>query len=295
MEGSAPIAAATVILLRQGAPGLQVYLVQRRGGSGFMAGNHVFPGGVVDPGDRDAARWAEAADLAPTVVDDRLGGGLPWEEALAYGVAAIRETFEEAGTFFGDLGGAGGLGTLCDRRRDGPLPDGWLAAAVSAPGSRLAVSALARWAWWVTPPGMKRRFDTRFFVAAAPAGQRCSPDGREVVAGDWFAPEEALARNLAGELALSPPTLVTLHDLLGRDDARAVLADAAARPWGAPLGPRFVRTDRGALILEPWDPEHGSAGPLTLPGRLEDAVVPLGEPFSRLWHDGRIWRPVRAG
>ncbi|MHB8766418.1 MAG: hypothetical protein ACYDA8_19055, partial [Deferrisomatales bacterium] len=65
-------------------------------------------------------------------------------------------------------------------------------------------------------------------------------------------------------------------------------------PWGEALAPRYLRFPRGGMILEPWDPEHGRADLVLDPAGLEGAVLPLGEPFSRLWHDGRLWRPVRV-
>jgi 8-oxo-dGTP pyrophosphatase MutT (NUDIX family) len=293
MEWSGPIPAATVILTRQGAAVPEFYLVQRRSGNGFMAGNYVFPGGRVDAGDHDTAFWTGVSDLEPAAVAARLGGGLGWASALSYAVAAIRETFEEAGVFLGQPGDTDGHRALPDRPQAARLPRGWLAEAAKR-GCRLALSSLCRWAWWVTPPGMKARFDTRFFLAIMPSGQSGSPDHREVVAGGWFTAEAALASNLAGELPLSPPTLVTLNELLPYNDVGSIVSDAATRAWGEAIGPRFVQLPNGALILEPWDPEHAGTAAPTVPERFDEAVVPAGQAFSRLWYDGRIWRPVRV-
>jgi len=92
-----PVPAATVILVREEAGHLQVYLLRRSQTSGFMPGSYVFPGGLVDHGDRDDALWQAHVDLAPDALGERLGAAAVGFDALCYGVAAVRETFEEAG------------------------------------------------------------------------------------------------------------------------------------------------------------------------------------------------------
>jgi 8-oxo-dGTP pyrophosphatase MutT (NUDIX family) len=97
---SIPLPAATVILARQHKTELQVYLLKRHAKSGFMAGHYVFPGGILDPEDWNAAVWQRHVDLNIGDLASRLGGeDLTANEKLAYGVAAIRETLEEAGVF----------------------------------------------------------------------------------------------------------------------------------------------------------------------------------------------------
>jgi 8-oxo-dGTP pyrophosphatase MutT (NUDIX family) len=287
-------AAATAVLVDRQARPLRVYLVRRHPKSGFMGGNYVFPGGVVDPLDREALSLRSLSDLEPALLFRRLGGDLCWEEALAYGVAVLRETFEEAGVLLGGCSRDSGLRELLELRRAAPLPADWLLREAPGRGLRLALSTLSPWARWITPAGMKRRFDTRFFVAPAPQGQLCSPDGREVVEGLWATPREALEANLRGEIPLSPPTLVTLQELLSYEQPEDLLAEAGRRTWGEPLQPRYLEIGGGAVILEPWDPEHGKAELGFDPERLLAAVLPAGEPFSRLWYDGRIWRPIRV-
>jgi 8-oxo-dGTP pyrophosphatase MutT (NUDIX family) len=92
-----PMPASTLLLIRDKNGELQVYLLKRKGSSGFFPGNYVFPGGMVDSEDRDTDFWKARVDLEPEEIDRRLGGALGWEEALAFAVAAVRETFEEAG------------------------------------------------------------------------------------------------------------------------------------------------------------------------------------------------------
>jgi len=140
-----------------------------------------------------------------------------------------------------------------------------------------------------------KEYDTRFFVASCPVDQSCSPDGREVVEGVWITPKDALAANLAGTMPLSPPAVVTMQELLRFDSEATLLADARTRVWGPALAPRLVTFRGGAMILEPWDPEHSSEEIKIDIVKLKDLVPPLGEPFSRLWSDGKVWRPVAVG
>lgn len=287
--------ASTIIPVRQGAAGLEVYLVRRGAKASFMAGNYVFPGGMVDPADRDVKLWAGVADLGPTALAERLGGDLGWREVLAYGVAALRETFEEAGVFLGTTGEGGELDRVLAQRRDGHLGREWLVEQTAARGWRLSFSSLSCWAWWITPEGMKRRFDTRFFLASFPSDQTCSPDGREVVEGVWTTPRAALVGNVTGDMPLSPPIVVTMHDFLRFPDAEALLSEARGRRWGEALAPRLLTFDGGAVLLEPWDPDHANPEAQVDPATLPDRLLPVGEPFSRLWSDGKLWRPVAAG
>ena len=90
-----PVPAATIVLVREHAGQLQIYLLKRSTKSGFMAGNYVFPGGVVDAGDLKAQEWEKHIDLSPTALSQRLGGEFGQQNVMAYGVAAIRETFED--------------------------------------------------------------------------------------------------------------------------------------------------------------------------------------------------------
>jgi 8-oxo-dGTP pyrophosphatase MutT (NUDIX family) len=290
--------AATLILVRQHAGGLQAYLLRRSAASGFMAGRFVFPGGWVDDGDRDDAFWAGHVDLSVGGIDARLGRGLARSAALGFAVAAVREAFEEAGVLFASRAQTAG-GCLPGEGVPRPalgLPQGWLRRRAEAEGWALQLSALSPYAHWITPVGMPRRFDTRFFVAEPPAGQDCSPDRRETVEGLWVSPRRALEENLAGRLPLSPPTLVTLHELLacaGLDDLRRSLA---GRGWGEPILPRMIHLGAGGgfLIIEPWDPWYGDEDLRLDPGALGQSVLPVGQPFSRLWHRDGVFRPVAA-
>jgi len=146
------------------------------------------------------------------------------EDTVAYGVSAVRETFEEAGVLLCRLGDHGGelFKKISDRRMEQGLPKGWLEDFVVSGDCQLEFSRLGRWAHWITPEAMHRRYEARFLVAFMPQGQECMPDRTETTDGIWTSPETALSENLKGEIPLSPPTLVTLHQLKGYRDLDAL-------------------------------------------------------------------------
>lgn len=289
-----PVPAATVILTRQHAGELQVYLLKRSVNSGFMAGNYVFPGGMVDPEDGNVKVWKAHVDWDFDGLDQDFGGGLTGRETLAYGIAAIRETFEEAGVLlaFKPDKNSEDLKRICKMRLSGDLLEGWFLKFVASGGWILALSALSRWSHWITPELMKRRYDTRFFVASLPSGQHCQPDARETVHGIWVSPEKGLAGNLDGEIPLSPPTLITLHQLLKYPALKDLEKEAKIRRWGPVLLPRLVPLDQGLVIVEPWDSQYNQKEIDINSNDLEASILPVGKSFSRIWYHNGIWRPV---
>jgi 8-oxo-dGTP pyrophosphatase MutT (NUDIX family) len=294
-HANAPRPASTVVLVRRGASGLEVYLLKRSQKSGFFPGNYVFPGGAVEPQDRVPELWKDHLDLDFEGISQRFNSTLPPHEAIGYTIAAIRETFEEAGIFLGDKAQKpeGDLERLCERRFTEILPKGWLGEWVASRGWLLSLGSLARWAHWITPEAMAQRFDTRFFMAFMPEGQECRPDTRETTEGIWVEPKEGLEGNLQGKIPLSPPTLVTLHELLAYANGEELKREVEKRPWGEARLPRFLRLERDALIVEPWDPMIHDDIQVD-EGALVSAALPVGQPFSRLWlHEG-LWRPVRG-
>ena len=286
--------AATLILTRRHAGELQVYLIRRSLKSGFMPGNYVFPGGRVDPEDRNFKVWQARVDLGRNGITQRLGGDLTAAEVLAYGVAAIREAFEEAGVFLAHRHEStpDDLKRICQLRLTADLTPGWLQKLAVSENWILTLSSLSRWSHWITPERMKRRYDTRFFVAALPCGQVCRPDGREATHGLWISPEKGLAGNLAGEIPLSPPTLMTLHELLPFANLQDLAKETESRLWGETLLPRLIPLDKGAVIVEPWDPYYSHKNIEIDPVGLHKAVLPIGQSFSRIWHHQGLWRPV---
>jgi len=290
------VPAATVILVREYQTELQVYLLKRHVKSGFMAGNYVFAGGILDPEDRELTVWKDHVDLDPVGLSNRLGGGLSEEEILAYGVAAIRETLEEAGVFLARQANrrAEELKRIDNLRVAGDLPKEWFLNLVVSEGWTLTLSALSRWSHWITPELMKRRYDTRFFLACMPPGQRCSPDSHEITHGLWVSPQKGLGGNISGQLPLSPPTVVMLQELLKYPTLEDLKKEMQTRIWGTPNLPRLIPLDKGAVLIEPWDAEYGQPEIKIDAHKLDKAVLPAGEAFSRIWHREGLWRPITA-
>ena len=286
-------AASTVILSRQGLSCLEIYLLRRSSESKFFPGKYVFPGGAVDSEDTDADFWKNRVDLNPIQMIEKMGGDLSVEDALGHGVAAIRETFEEAGVLLvEEIGGRKEeIAKMRELRSQESLSNFWLREWVISRGGTLSLSRLIRWSHWVTPEAMKPRFDTRFYVGLMPSGQECSPDAREMTHGVWIRPADALTGNLRGDVPLSPPTLVTLQELLPYGGLDHLERDARGKAWGEPRLPRFIRVEQGAMILEPWDPMMNQEVEIDA-ARLETQVLPAGHPFSRLWLHNGIWKPV---
>ena len=281
-----PSPSATLILAREDEAGIEVYLLRRSAASKFMPGTYVFPGGNLEPEDMDAAFWQGQVDLPVEQLEPSLDGAV--DRMLPFAVAAIRETWEEAGLLLAaprkGVSGTepiGESGTLFTRR-------------IQEDGLVLSVSRLGRWHHWITPELMPRRFDTYFFVAPVGQDQRCRPDNHETVHGTWANPLKALTENDQGTLPLSPPTLVTLHQLLPFADLDTLVAETSSRSWPAPIMPRLWPLEKGALIIEPWDPDYARESVNVDIDRLEADILPVGAPFSRLWRHRGLCRPVRC-
>lgn len=266
MSGSepSPTAASTVLVLRAGARGVEVFLVQRHRRSGFMPSMWVFPGGRVEPEDATlpAALRTGSAELLSGFGFDEAG-------ACAVAVAAARETFEECGLWLGE----------------GALPEGSrlalqagelkLAALLSAHGARVRIDAVRPWARWVTPVGEGRRFDTAFLVAVTDgAGGR--HDEVETVNSGWFRPAELWAAGMQ-RFPIAPPTWCVLRELASFRSVEEVVAASARRDL-RPVQPIMsVRDGRPSLLL-PGHPEHPEPARAALPCRLD-----LGEVGWQPW------------
>ncbi len=230
--------AATVVLLRDTAGGPEVYLLRRAGTMAFAAGMYVFPGGSVDPRDGDpATAWAGPAPA-------RWAGWLGCDEALARSLvrAAVRETFEESGVL---LAGPDAAGVVADTTGDDLEADrlalldrsASMTEVLARRGLVLRSDLLRPWAHWITPEFEPKRFDTRFFVAAVPPGQRPRDVSGEADATVWLPVRDAVAGHDAGELAMLPPTIESLRDLA----PHRTVADVLAAPRVVrPVLPRLV-------------------------------------------------------
>ena len=208
-----PRLAATVVLVRPGAAGLEVLLTKRPGSMVFAPDMHVFPGGRVDAGDADPALQARSV-VDPVTAAGVLGGDLEPVIALAAHVAAVRELFEEAGVLLADSGGAivpaRFLGPARSALVGGETSFGEIAIELDL---RLRTDQLVPLSRWVTPPVLPRRFDARFFAAELPPGVRVSFEGGEVESHTWLTPSAALRSMGEGTISMWLPTSATLQQL----------------------------------------------------------------------------------
>ena len=282
-----PRDAATVILLRNGPTGFEVFFVKRRAEVRFMGGAYVFPGGKLDEGDRDPN---VPADVDGSAAAQRLGDTDP---TLARGlhIAAARECLEEAGVLFAtsDVSpdDVAALRHAVDAEKK-PLLE-----ILPPRGLSLRLSALVPFARWITPRQETRRFDTRFFLAVAPDGVTASHDNGETVASEWLAPREALARAEREEIVLEPPTYRTVQRLAEAGSIEAALALAApGRVDLTPHEPRVAFTDDGAIvILLRDDPDHGGSDAQVRAGDIIDPAREIATRFSYrdgAWKAGRV-------
>jgi 8-oxo-dGTP pyrophosphatase MutT (NUDIX family) len=255
-----PRHASTVVLLRDaavqdGQSGVEAYLLRRQKTMAFAAGMYVFPGGSVDKRDESLSdeRWEgrSPTDWAGILTaDERL--------ATALVCAAVRETFEESGVLLaGSPAGDEVADTTGDEwERDRlALLDRSLSLAEMLARRDLVLRAdlLRPWAHWITPEVELRRFDTRFFIAALPSGQRTRDVGGEADRVAWCQPRDALDAFERNEIGLMPPTAFTLMELTAYDSVADVLAAGDARDV-QPVLPRIVLSDDDeARLLLPHD------------------------------------------
>jgi 8-oxo-dGTP pyrophosphatase MutT (NUDIX family) len=253
-----PRHAATVVLLRDHADGMLAYLLRRTRTMAFAAGMYVFPGGSVDPRDE-------------TLPDDHWAGPPPadWaallsaDEALTKALvcAAVRETFEESGVL---LAGSSPDDVVADITGDdweadrAALVDRSLsfAAMLDRRGLVLRADLLRPWAHWITPEFEPKRYDTRFFVAALPQGQRTRDVGGEADKVAWVRPRDALDAVQRGDMGMLPPTQFTLGELASYDDVAAVLAAGTERDVKPVLPKLVIGDDEQARLLLPHDEDY---------------------------------------
>jgi 8-oxo-dGTP pyrophosphatase MutT (NUDIX family) len=260
-QAAEPRHASTVVLLRDHTDGMQAYLLRRTRTMAFAAGMYVFPGGSVDPRDETLSDQAWAGPPPQT-----WAALLSADESLTKAIvcAAVRETFEESGVL---LAGAGPDDVVADTTGDDweadrvALIDRSLsfAAMLDRRGLVLRADLLRPWAHWITPEVEPKRYDTRFFVAALPTGQRTRDVGGEADRVAWVRPADALAAADSGEMGMLPPTAFTLSELATYDDVAAVLAAGTARDV-RPVLPKIVLTDDDeAHLLLPHDEGYPGA------------------------------------
>ena len=284
-----PRGAATIVVVRDGEAGMEVLLLRRVERSGDRSsGAYVFPGGTLDR--HDANLHGCCAGLDDAAASRRLDVAA---NGLDYYVAAIRECFEEAGVLLaGDAAARPAaldafepaeLETLRAQLRRGELR---LDALCERLGLRLAADRLAYHSHWLTPPGLPKRFDTRFFVAQMPAGQSAAPDREETLEHRWLRPAEALER--AAEMRLPNPTRRTLQSIAGFASAAECVAHAQARRDIRRIMPLIADGPQGLRPVHPDEHCYAEVGRVD-PHGAGQARYAL-EPGRALRLSPRVWR-----
>jgi 8-oxo-dGTP pyrophosphatase MutT (NUDIX family) len=256
-EPVTPRPSATVILARDGAHGVEVFMLERHLESGFLGGAYVFPGGTVDDRDCDPA-LLDATDGLP--LDLPVLFDAPPERAHGYTICAIRETFEEAGVLLARDGKSrflapAGEERFVEARR--ALTAGRMTPLELArrEGIRFAADALGYYARWITPEYAPRRYDVRFFIARMPENQAPIHDDIETTASVWVRPEDALARAREGTLMIIFPTRKMLESLARYRSTDQLLAVRRTAPPPVIL-PRLVMREDGPRVVLPDGSEH---------------------------------------
>jgi 8-oxo-dGTP pyrophosphatase MutT (NUDIX family) len=227
-ESFAPRPSSTVLLLRDSAGGeIEVFMMVRHYEIDFSSGALVFPGGKVDNGDQEIIARRELYSGAD--------GLTPAE--LSFRVAAIRETFEESGIL---LARSRGASDLIDAKQAREIEAADRTALCEGKTNflnilteneiEIALDELVPYAHWITPEGMPKRFDTWFYLAAAPPEQVGAHDGKESTDSVWVSPREALAGGESGRFKLPFPTTRNLIKLGKQPNVTAALDDARSMP-----------------------------------------------------------------
>ncbi|MFF1305743.1 NUDIX hydrolase [Streptomyces sp. NPDC058307] len=230
LRPAVPRRAATVMLLKDTATGTVVHMLRRRASMAFAGGAYAYPGGGVDPRDDEhQIHWA-----GPTRAWWAARLGVDETAAQAIVCAAVRETYEEAGVLLAGptaesvVGDTTGAEWETDRAAL-VARDLSFAEFLERRGLVLRSDLLGAWTRWITPEFEPRRYDTWFFVAALPQGQRTRNASTEADRTVWIRPQDAADGYDKGELLMMPPTIATLRQLTAYGSAAAALAAAPDR------------------------------------------------------------------
>ncbi len=252
MNELVPIPSATVTLVRDSNAGLEVLMMQRNLSSGFVPGAYVFPGGALDAEDDLPATHALCAGITDAQASGALGiahGG------LAYWAAAIRESFEEAGLLVA-YDADGRIVALDEprvverfRKHRHALNQGEcrLLDILRQEKLTLAADQLVYFSHWITPVSAPRRYDTRFFIAAAPPAQAPLHDNHETISHVWARPGAALDRHRKDDFKMRFPTVRTLEEFAAYSSVDALMQAMRAKRSIPAILPRISK--EGARLL----------------------------------------------
>ena len=278
--------AATVILIRPSKPGdWEIFLARRHQNQTFMAGAYVFPGGQLEEADSDPQleNYIKTADVFDPyrLLQD---SNLPGEKARGFFIAAIRETFEEAGILLG--GKTTGnfvsfhdekvLKRFNDYRHQLNASQITLEEIARKENIFLFPDTLIPYSHWITPEFEKKRFSTRFFLAKLPLCQTPVADAMELTESLWVTPQEALEMNRRKEIILMPPTFKTIEELSAFRDIDELFS-AAKTKFIYPILPQLAEN----ILKLPHDPEYSID--------VYKRPVNLSEP-SRILAENGVWK-----
>jgi 8-oxo-dGTP pyrophosphatase MutT (NUDIX family) len=290
-----PLDSATVILTRDSNQGqYRILLMRRHRDQDFMGGAFVFPGGRLDERDCDPDLAHRARGLTATEAKRRLQTpDVPETRALGLFLAALRETFEEAGVLLA----YDKTGELIDFA-EGETAGRFAAYRLKLLENRLSLRELAEtedlqfaldllvpYSHWITPQVESKRFSTRFFLARKPAGQLPFHDTIEMTKSQWITPSNAIELHQAGQILLMPPTLKTVEELNEFDSVDDLFTAAQSQQIRTILPEAFV-TEDGFGVRLPHDPEYTTEPFKQSPRPSESSRIVM--------RDGK-WRTQRAG
>jgi 8-oxo-dGTP pyrophosphatase MutT (NUDIX family) len=216
--------AATILIVRDGAHGLEVLMVERHANISFAGGALVWPGGRIDPADHDV-HWADfASGLADLDGDEK-----------AARIGAVREAYEETGLLLATRDNepvGAGAQALHDQRHEVDRDGSLFLPLIQAHGLKLSTQTLVPFARWIPPPALHKRFDTRFYLARLPVGQSPVQAGTEAIDIIWIRPQDALDQLAAGTRKIIFPTARNLELLALSPNVDQAFADCTARPQG---------------------------------------------------------------
>ena len=258
-----PRAAATVVMLRDAAAGLEVFLLRRHGLSDVLGGAYVFPGGKVDVHDAELD-MAARLDQSPQQLHVELNEpDIDAVTAASLYVAALREAFEESGVLFAQDASARQAEQAGNLLRQGCGFD----EVLSRMALRLQTCNVVPWSRWITPKVsavVNKRFDTRFFVSAVPSDQVARHDEHETTESVWLRPRAALEQYRDGRIELAPPQIMSLAHLSHHATVDSVLQEARRRRPPV-IRPESFEQDGERVICYPGDERH-SMHERALPG-----------------------------
>lgn len=286
--------AATVIIARPAVSGFEVFMVRRSRESSFMPSIHVYPGGALDPQDCEEHVLAHITGMTADEAGRRLG--MPDEPMKAVGLflAGVRESFEEAGFLLAKRAGEEDWIDLTSDPEVAARFEGYrarlnayemsMAQLLEEEDLYIPIDKVGYFARWITPFFEKKRFDARFFVTYAPKNQRPLHDDREATQSEWIAPSVALARYVAGEFELAPPTISTLTRLARFGSVMSL--ERAARTYNPPaLLPHFMAVDDAMTLVLPGDSLYPTDDE-------RYAIGGVGSPWTRMVSRDGTWEIV---